>query len=269
MLVHNMLKMYSAIAFLTNQYLMPTVQSPNFAAVVNENAFPGEVVYLLNNQSSWDIRPLISQLHQPVIVANNRTRWNNKHAELWYPPYWMTAFTVVLCEHLWQCYHLLSNQVERHLINPRQRVLVQLVEEVINQTELPPLLEEIFRGFRRLNLMNVVIGLGFGCKLEFFTFSPFEKTFLVNLTDSSHKVGEAEGLGASTTKLYSDKVKNMHRHPFRMSLFESPPYLVNFSKSDAVDDQFWIGYDGGMVRAIVKHFNATLQLVVPDNNDPG
>lgn len=54
-----------------------------------------------------------------------------------------------------------------------------------------------------------------------------------------------------------------------MSLFESPPYLVNMSASGQVQDQQWIGYDGGMLNAIVKHFNATLQLVIPVNNDPG
>lgn len=54
-----------------------------------------------------------------------------------------------------------------------------------------------------------------------------------------------------------------------MSLFESPPYMVNVSKSSAVKDQKWVGYDGGMLNAIVKHFNATLQLVIPPNNDPG
>lgn len=70
-------------------------------------------------------------------------------------------------------------------------------------------------------------------------------------------------------KLYPNKVKNMQRNPFRMSLFETPPYLVNYRKSDAEDDQTWIGYDGGMVEAIAKHFNATPQLVVPVNSDPG
>lgn len=54
-----------------------------------------------------------------------------------------------------------------------------------------------------------------------------------------------------------------------MSLFESPPYLVNFSRSAAATDQDWAGYDGGMLTAIVKHFNATLELVIPVNNDPG
>lgn len=54
-----------------------------------------------------------------------------------------------------------------------------------------------------------------------------------------------------------------------MSLFDSPPYLVNFSKSAATGDQEWFGYDGGMVNEIVQHFNATLELVVPVNNDPG
>lgn len=61
----------------------------------------------------------------------------------------------------------------------------------------------------------------------------------------------------------------MQRNPFRMSLFESPPYLVNMSASGQVQDQQWIGYDGGMLNAIVKHFNATLQLVIPVDNDPG
>lgn len=68
---------------------------------------------------------------------------------------------------------------------------------------------------------------------------------------------------------YSNKAKNMRGQPFRMSLFESPPYMVNVSKSSAMQDQKWVGYDGGMLNAIVKHFNATLQLVIPPNNDPG
>lgn len=58
--------------------------------------------------------------------------------------------------------------------------------------------------------------------------------------------------------------------PFRMSLFESPPYLVNFGKSRPTKgDDEWVGYDGGMVNVIAKHFNATLETVVPFNNDPG
>lgn len=74
-------------------------------------------------------------------------------------------------------------------------------------------------------------------------------------------------------ELYPNKVKDMQGRPFRMSLFESPPYLVNLRKSvggrAGAGDEEWFGYDGGMLGAIVKHFNATLKLVVPVNNDPG
>lgn len=55
-----------------------------------------------------------------------------------------------------------------------------------------------------------------------------------------------------------------------MSLFESLPYLVNLRKwEENAKDQEWIGYDGGMLNAIAGHFNATLELVIPVNNDPG
>lgn len=183
----NMSQLCSVIAYLTNQYLWPSVEAPTFAGVVNEHVSPSEVVYMLNNQSSWDVCPLIRHLHQPVILANHRTRCNNKHAELWFPPILAATFTVVLCDHLWLCYHLLADQIERHLINPRERVLIQLVKEEVtgerNSSELQHLLEEIFHRFRRINLLNVVIRLGFGRQLQSFTFSPYDKSFLINLTD--------------------------------------------------------------------------------------
>lgn len=74
---------------------------------------------------------------------------------------------------------------------------------------------------------------------------------------------------AGDVELYPNKVKDMQGRPFRMSLFESPPYLVNLRKSAGGREEEWFGYDGGMLDAIVQHFNATLQLVVPVNNDPG
>lgn len=70
-------------------------------------------------------------------------------------------------------------------------------------------------------------------------------------------------------EFYPNKVKNINGSPFRISLFPSPPYIVNFSRSDSMDDQEWFGYDGGLTGPIIKMFNAKLQIIVPKNNNPG
>lgn len=120
--------------------------------------------------------------------------------------------------------------------------------------------------------MGGVGGYNFNSPGELKNGSKVYLAFPTPLKPSRESLSGTEAAAAAEMRhqeLYPDKVKNMHRHPFRMSLFDSPPYLVNFSKSAAPRDQDWVGYDGGMVNEIVQHFNATLELVVPVNNDPG
>lgn len=290
----------------TDGFLRPAL-SASISAIVNANIEPHQVVYLINNQSTMDVRPLITQLQRPIILANHDNHWNNIDADLWYSPHTLDAFVLVLCaQDLWQCHLLIVDEIRRHVFNPRRKVLMQLLQRGRKSlpTEDEQLLREVFEQFHRINLLNVVIRLDDDDrKLQSFTFDPFGETFLINLTSSSNTSTTAAptsvttiryisyindgfivkgieltlqslfdalqrtAVGSETGGLYSNRTKNMHKHPFRMSLFESPPYLVNFSRDG--DLSAWYGYDGGMLDAIVEHFNATLQLVIPVNNDPG
>lgn len=156
--------------------------------IVRSNIGPNQLVYLLNNQSSLDIRPLIVQLnhHHPVILGNARNQWNNINADLWYSPRTLHSFVVALCEELVPCQRLILDQLRRHIFNPREKVLMQVVgiggEGGEGDSELlHRLLKDIFEKFWQINLLNVVVRLGI--EKQSFTYNPFDESFLINLTE--------------------------------------------------------------------------------------
>lgn len=154
------------------------------ARVVNSNIGPNEVVYLLNHQSSLDIHRLIVQLNGSLLVlSNGQNEFTNINADLWYSPNTLNAFVLVLCEELWPCYELISDQITRHAFNPRRKVLMQLVKDIPGSAS-PEILKDVFQRFRKINLLNVVIRFGSANRLQSFTYHPYEESFLINLTDS-------------------------------------------------------------------------------------
>lgn len=156
--------------------------------VVNLHIGPNEVIYLLNNQTTVDIRPLIVQLNRSVFVSNGQHQVTHIDADLWYSPNTLNAFVVALCEELWPCFRLIADQIKRHAFNPRRKVLMQLVKDIPGSSS--EILSEVFRRCWEINLSNVVIQIGGCCSptashqpLQSFTFNPYDPTFLINLTE--------------------------------------------------------------------------------------
>lgn len=180
----SLLTLCSVIACFSEPFLATSGSS--LARVVNANTGPNEVVYLLNNQSLLEIHPLIVKLNRPLILADAHNQWNNINADLWFPTNTLNAFVLVLCEDLWQCQRIVLDQNQRHTFNPRRKVLMQLVGAKFpgNEDEmLQKTLREVFDQFWRINLLNVVIRLGFGKQRQSFTYNPYDASFLINLND--------------------------------------------------------------------------------------
>lgn len=161
----------------------------SLAHLANLHTPPYNHIYLLNNQSTIDIPPIVTEFNYSVSVSNGDSNLNNLDANFWFPPNaFSTALIVVLCdEDVWQCQEMIATQIKRHDFNPRRKVLMELVKSISGSRseirEIQTALEDVFRRFWRINLLNVVIRIRCAGRVQSFSFNPFEETFLINLTD--------------------------------------------------------------------------------------
>lgn len=155
--------------------------------LINSNVGQNEIIYLINNQSSIDIQPFVAALQYPVVISDGANCVTNINADLWYSPKQFNAFIVALCEDdLWQCFRMISKEVERRAFNPRHKLLMELLKDVSeSSSEIKMTLREIFLHFRSINLWNSVIRFRTSAskQVQSFVFDPFGKSFLINLTD--------------------------------------------------------------------------------------
>lgn len=169
---------------------LSTYQSFDFSSsihLINSNVGPNEIIYLINNQSFVEIQPVIAAFKFPVLISDGANNVQYINADLWYSPKPFNAFIVALCEDdLWLCHLMISKEVERRAFNPRRKLLMELVKDVSeSSSEIKIILREIFLHFRNINLWHSVIRFRTFAshKVQSFSFDPFGKTLLINLTD--------------------------------------------------------------------------------------
>lgn len=114
----------------------------------------------------------------------------------------------------------------------------------------------IFHQFWQKKILNVVI-IFWSTKLNVVTYSPFGKPFL-RYFDSSQ---------TDYRVIFRDKTRNFMGETLRIGLFYEPSRAI-FNKSivnDQIDLTSLEGVDGLLTQLVIKHMNATIRIVQPND----